>query len=397
MNTASYSIPFNQPTIVGKELHYISQVIHNGHSAGDAAFTKSCHALLEQALGVPKALLTSSCTHALEMAAILLDIQPGDEVIVPSFTFVTTANAFVMRGARPVFADIRPDTLNMDERYLERLITPRTRAIVPVHYAGVGCEMDVICEIAERYGIPIVEDNAHGLFGKYRGRNLGTFGALATQSFHETKNFSCGEGGCLLINDPAHIERAEIIREKGTNRSRFFRGQVDKYTWVDIGSSYLPSDISAAFLYAQLESRDEIQEKRRSIWEAYWLGLQDWALSQHVQLPTVPPHCEQSFHMFYLLLPSLAVRQALIAHLLDHGILSVFHYLPLHISDMGQKFGGRLGDCPVAEDVSDRLLRLPFYNDFSEADQERVIETIKQFPVQVPGLAAVEFSGAAIG
>jgi dTDP-4-amino-4,6-dideoxygalactose transaminase len=375
----TYPIPFNRPTIVGKELYYISQAIHNGRSAGDADFTKRCHALLEEALDVPKVLLTTSCTDALEMSAILLNIQPGDEVIVPAFTFVTSANAFVMRGARPVFVDIHPDTLNMDEAQLERLISPRTRAIVPVHYAGVGCEMDAIGEIAARHDIPIVEDNAHGLFGKYKERYLGTFGTFATQSFHETKNFSCGEGGALLINDPKYIERAEIIREKGTNRSRFFRGQVDKYTWVDIGSSYLPSDILAAFLYAQLEAREEIQNKRRQIWENYFEQLQDWALQHQVQLPTIPNHCEQSYHMFYLLLPSLEIRQALIDHLKARGVLSVFHYLPLHLSDMGRRFGGQEGDCPVTEDVSDRLLRLPFYNDLEEADQAFVISAIQEF------------------
>jgi dTDP-4-amino-4,6-dideoxygalactose transaminase len=247
-----YLIDFNKPTLTGDEFKYIQQAIENRHISGDGAFTKKCSALLEQELGVRKVLLTTSCTHALEMAALLLDLQPGDEFIVPSFTFVSTVNAFVLRGARPVFIDIRPDTLNLDENLLEKLITPRTKAILAVHYAGVGCEMDAIQGIANRYGIPIVEDNAHGLFGTYKGRNLGTFGALATQSFHETKNFTCGEGGALLINDPAMVERAEIIREKGTNRSRFFRGQVDKYTWVDVGSSYLPSDILAAFLYAQL-------------------------------------------------------------------------------------------------------------------------------------------------
>jgi dTDP-4-amino-4,6-dideoxygalactose transaminase len=374
-----YDIDFNRPSIVGKELYYISEAIHNGYSAGDAAFTKRCHAYLEQALQVPKVLLTTSCTHALEMAALLLDIRPGDEVIVPSFTFVSTPNAFVLRGARPIFADIRPDTLNLDEAQLERLITERTKAIVPVHYAGVGCDMDAIGTIAAKYNIPIVEDNAHGLFGKYRGQYLGTFGTFATQSFHETKNFICGEGGALLINDPTYIERAEIIREKGTNRSRFFRGQVDKYTWVDIGSSYLPSDLLAAFLYAQLEAREEIQAKRQRIWEYYHEHLQDWAQDHGVQLPTVPSHCEQSYHMFYLLLPSLEQRQALIDHLKARRILAVFHYLPLHLSDMGRHFGGREGDCPVTEDVSDRLLRLPFYNDLEDADQAFVVEAIRGF------------------
>jgi dTDP-4-amino-4,6-dideoxygalactose transaminase len=288
-------------------------------------------------------------------------------------------NAFVLRGARPVFADIRPDTLNLDERQLECLITPRTRAIVPVHYAGVGCEMEAIVALAQKYGLAIIEDNAHGLFGAYKGKLLGTFGALATLSFHETKNFSCGEGGALLINDPQYIERAEIIREKGTNRSRFFRGQVDKYTWVDIGSSYLPSDILAAFLYAQLEAKDQIQAKRRRVWEYYATHLAGWAAEHKIRLPIVPPQCEQAYHMFYLLLPAAEQRQALIAHLKQCGILSVFHYLPLHLSEAGQRFGGRPGDCPVAETVSECLVRLPFYNQQTEADQARVVQSIREF------------------
>lgn len=384
MQKITYSIPFNRPTVVGKELYYISQTIQNEHAAGDGEFTKKCRTLLEEALGVPRVLLTTSCTDALEMTAILLRVKPGDEVIVPSFTFVSTINAFVLRGARPIFVDVRADTLNMDESKLESLITPRTRAIIPVHYAGVGCEMDEIGRIAGKYNIPIVEDNAHGLFGKYKGRYLGTFGSFATQSFHETKNFTCGEGGALLVNDPQFIERAEIIREKGTNRSRYFRGQVDKYTWVDIGSSYLPSDILAAFLYAQLEARDEIQKKRRQIWEMYRERLDAWAEERGVQLPKVPAHCEQAYHMFYLLLPSLDARQALIDHLKSRGILSVFHYLPLHLSDMGRQFGGQEGDCPVTEDISNRLLRLPFYNDLSGEDQSKVVDAILEFePVQV--------------
>lgn len=374
----AYRIPFNRPTIVGKELYYISQVIFNGHSAGDGAFTKKCQALLEQALGTPKALLTTSCTHALEMAALLLNIQPGDEVIVPSFTFVSTVNAFVLRGARPVFADVRADTLNLDERHLERLITPRTKAILPVHYAGVACEMARVMDIAERHGVAVVEDNAHGLFGKYRGKHLGTFGCLSTLSFHETKNFTCGEGGALLVNDPALVERAEIIREKGTNRSRFFRGQVDKYTWVDIGSSYLPSDILAAFLYAQLETKEQIQSQRRRAWDYYYHQLRDWSDSHEVRIPVVPPDCDQAYHMFYLLMPSLETRQNLIEHLKNRGILSVFHYVPLHLSEMGERFGWRAGDCPITEDVSDRLLRLPFYNDLTELDQASVVGTIKE-------------------
>jgi dTDP-4-amino-4,6-dideoxygalactose transaminase len=376
---SEYSIPFNRPFSVGKEIIYMAEVLKNGHLSGDGVFTRKCRHLIEQALNVPAAFLTTSCTHALEMAAILLNIQPGDEVIVPSFTFVSTINAFVLKGARPIFIDIRPDTLNMDETRLEKLITPRTRAIVPVQYAGVGCEMDAILEIAGRYGIPVVEDNAHGLFGKYKGKYLGTFGCMATQSFHETKNFICGEGGALLINDRRYIDRAEIIREKGTNRSRFFRGQVDKYGWEDVGSSYLPSDILAAFLYAQLEERRQIQQKRHKIWERYYENLKGWANDHGVRLPVVPEHCEQSYHMFYLLLPSLDQRQALIAHLKKRGIMAVFHYLPLHLSSMGRQLGGKPGDCPVTEDISDRLLRLPFYNDLTEEDQARVVEGICSF------------------
>jgi len=372
-------VDFNQPALAGKELEYIGQALERSHISGDGYFTKQCQALLEQELGVPKVLLTTNCTHALEMAAFLLDIQPGDEVIVPSFTFVSTVNAFVIRGARPVFIDIRPDTLNLDESQLEQHISPRTRAILPVHYAGVGCEMDSILEVAGRYGIQIVEDNAHGLFGKYKGQYLGTFGCLATQSFHETKNITCGEGGAILINDPQYIERAEIIREKGTNRSRFFRGQVDKYTWVDAGSSYLPSDILSAFLYAQLESWKDIQVKRKRIWDYYDQQLRSWADQHGVRLPFIPPTCEQPSHMFYLLLPSLETRQALIAHLRAQGIISVFHYLPLHISEMGRKMGGKPGDCPVTENISDCLLRLPFHNRLTENDQRLVVEAIHSF------------------
>jgi len=372
-------IPFNRPALVGKEFEYIQQAIDAMHISGDGAFTKKCHALLESTLGVPKVLLTTSCTHALEMAALLLEIHPGDEVIFPSFTFVSTVNAFVLRGVRPIFVDIRPDTLNIDENLIERLITPRTRAIVVVHYAGVGCEMDAILDIATRHNLSVIEDNAHGLFGKYKGRYLGTFGSLATQSFHETKNISCGEGGALLINDPEYVDRAEIIREKGTNRSRFFRGLIDKYSWVDIGSSYLPSDILAAFLFAQLEANEQIQQHRKRVWEYYQQHLSEWADIHSVRLPIVPTYCEQPYHMFYLLLPSLDSRQELIAHLKARGILAVFHYLPLHLSDMGKQFGGKEGDCPVTEDVSDRLLRLPFYNDLDESDQGKVVEAIFEF------------------
>jgi len=373
------SIPFNRAVIVGREMEYITQAISGGHISGDGPFTKKTHTLLENGLGVPKALLTSSCTHALEMMAILLDICPGDEVIIPDFTFVSTVNAFVLRGARPVFVDVRPDTLNLDESQLEAAITPLTKAIVPVHYAGVGCEMDTIMEIANRHSIPVVEDNAHGLFGKYEGKYLGTFGVLASQSFHETKNFTCGEGGALIINDPRFIERAEIIREKGTNRSRFFRGQVDKYTWVDIGSSYLPSDILAAFLFAQLEQRQKIQARRQQVWETYQAGLADWAENHGVRLPLVPDHCEQSFHMYYMLLPDLEIRRRFLQYLHQQDILSVFHYLPLHLSSMGKNFGGEVGDFPITEQVSDQLVRLPFHNGLTNSEQEQILSVILSF------------------
>ncbi len=372
-------VDFNRPTLVGKELEYIAEAIQNGHISGDGPFTKKCHALFEQELGVKKALLTTNCTHALEMMAILLDIQPGDEVIIPDFTFVSTVNAFVLRGAKPVFVDIRPDTLNLDETQLEAAITPRTKAIVPVHYAGVGCEMDAILEIANRHGVAVVEDNAHGLFGKYKGKFLGTLGDMASQSFHETKNFTSGEGGALLINQPAYVERAEIIREKGTNRSRFFRGQVDKYTWVDIGSSYLPSDILAAYLFAQLEQREKIQVHRKGLWHTYELALKDWAAKNSITLPTIPAHTEQAYHMFYLLLPDLETRQRFIMTLREQGIYTVFHYLPLHLSDMGREFGGMPGGCPVTESISDRLVRLPFHNALSGSEQEQALEAILAF------------------
>ena len=373
-------VDFNRPITVGNEFEYMRQAIENVHISGDGPFTKKCHELLERELGVPKALLTTSCTHALEMSAILLDIRPGDEVIIPDFTFVSTVNAFVLRGATPRFIDVRPDTLNLDESKLEALITPSTRAILPVHYAGVACEMDSIMEIAHRCNIAVIEDNAHGLFGRYKGKYLGTFGSMASQSFHETKNFTSGEGGALLINDPELVERAEIIREKGTDRSRFFRGQVDKYTWVDIGSSYLPSDMLAAFLLAQLEQREKIQLHRKQVWEIYAAGLKTWAAAHDVRLPHVPDHCEQAYHMFYLLLPTLELRQKLINYLRERGIYSVFHYLPLHLSDMGQKFGGREGDCPLSERVSDQLIRLPFHNALTTSEQEIVIESIREFP-----------------
>ncbi len=369
-------IPFNKPSVEGREIELVRESIANGHISGDGAFTRQANGMLEAILGVPKVLLTTSCTHALEMAAILLDLEPGDEVIVPSFTFVSGVNAFVLRGAKPVFADIRPDTLNIDENQLEGLITPRTRAIAPVHYAGVGCEMDAIMGIAAKHRIDVIEDNAHGLFGRYRGKLLGTFGRLATQSFHETKNINCGEGGALVINDPALIERAEVIREKGTNRSRFFRGQVDKYTWVDIGSSYLPSDMLAAYLVGQMEMAEVIQAKRKRVWERYDAELAGWVAAHGIRGPSVPAGCEQPYHMYYLLFDTLAARTSMIAHLRAHDIVAVFHYLPLNTSEMGVRFGGRPGQCPVAESVSDRLLRLPFYNNLTDDDQSRVIDAI---------------------
>ena len=369
-------ISFNRVDIQGNELDYIQQAITNMHISGDGTFTHKCNYLLEKELNVNKSLLTTSCTHALEMAAILLNIQPSDEVIVPSFTFISTINAFVLRGAIPVFIDIRPDTLNMDENQLEGLITEKTKAIIPVHYAGVGCEMDIIMNIANKYDIPVIEDNAHGLFGKYKDRYLGTFGTFATQSFHETKNFSCGEGGALLINDENYIERAEIIREKGTNRTKYFRGEVDKYTWVDIGSSYLISDILAAFLYAQLEQWDKIQSKRKKNWETYYNGLKKWTEANNVLLPFIPQYSEQTYHMFYLLFDSEKLRNRFLTYMKENGITAVFHYIPLHSSDMGKKIGKF--DCTVTESVSKRIIRLPFYNNIDNVI-DKVINNLVNF------------------
>jgi dTDP-4-amino-4,6-dideoxygalactose transaminase len=372
-------IPFYRPFATGDELDYIKAAIATPKFSGDGNFTAQCHILLEQALRIQKALLTTSCTHALEMAVLLVEIAPGDEVILPAFTFPSTANAFVLRGARPVFVDIRADTLNIDESLIEQRITERTKAIFLVHYAGVGCDMDTVLAIARRHGIAVIEDNAHGLYGKYRGRYLGTSGELAALSFHETKNFSCGEGGALLINDAQFNERAEILREKGTNRSRFFRGEIDKYNWVDVGSSYLPSDLLAAFLRAQLEHRDQIQSMRRQIWENYARELASWAETNGARLPIIPPECEQSYHMFYLIMPSFESRQALISHLAGLGILAVFHYLPLHLSSMGLRFGGCEGDCPVTEKIAERLLRLPFYTGMTKSEQMQVVEAVSTF------------------
>jgi dTDP-4-amino-4,6-dideoxygalactose transaminase len=374
-------VDFNKPCIVGKEFEYMADAIRLAHISGDGDYSKKCHQFFEHQLGVKKALVTPSCSHALEMTALILNLQQGDEVIIPDFTFVSTVNAFVLRGARPVFIDIRPDTLNMDETKLESLITPRTKAIVPVHYAGVACEMDTIMAIANRHGIPVVEDNAHGLFGKYKNQYLGTFGSMATQSFHETKNFTCGEGGALLLNDPSLIETAEIIREKGTNRSRFFRGQVDKYTWVSIGSSYLLSDILAAYLYAQLEVWQEIQAKRKWIWQTYEKELTAWAKANGVVQPTIPEGVDPSWHLYYLLLPDLENRQAMIKHMKNAGVNSVFHYLPLHLSEKGKEYGGKPGEMPVTESVSDRLLRLPYYYDLGELEMEKVLESVIAYKV----------------
>jgi dTDP-4-amino-4,6-dideoxygalactose transaminase len=372
-------IPFNRSATLGKELQYIAETLLIGQIAGDQTFTRRCQAHLEATLGARQALLTTSCTHALEMAGLLLDVGPGDEVIIPSFTFVSAANAFVLRGARPVFCDVRADTFNLDEARLEALINDRTRAIVAVHYAGVSCEMDALLDMAARRGVPLVEDNAHGLFGRYRDKPLGTLGALATLSFHETKNVTCGEGGALLVNEARFGTRAEILREKGTNRSQYFRGQVAKYTWVDIGSSYVVSDVLAAFLFGQLEQWQRVQAKRKHIWETYELHLSAWAAQQNVQRPTVPAHCEQAYHLYYLVLPTEAARRALIAHLHERGIVAVFHYQPLHLSVMGRRYGGKPGDCPVSERAGDCLVRLPFYNDLSTADQARVVAAVQEF------------------
>jgi len=376
----SPTIPFNHSSQEGREFDLIRSTLEVGQIASDQTFSRRCQSLLEETLEIPRALVTTSCTHALEMAALLLEIGPGDEVIVPSFTFVSTANAFVLRGATPVFADIRPDTLNLDETRLESMVTERTRAIVPVHYGGVACEMDAILEIADRHGLAVVEDNAHGLFGKYQGRWLGTLGCLATQSFHETKNLTCGEGGALLINDEGLAERAEILREKGTNRARFFRGEIDKYSWVDLGSTYVMSDVLAAFLYGQLEQWETIQAKRRAIWQRYHGELADWAETNGVQRPVVPEHCDPAWHLYHLLLPTPTARDAFLAHLRERGIHAVFHYLPLHLSEYAMAhWGGQPGDCPVTEDVADRLVRLPFYNAMTEEEQARVIEAVHSF------------------
>lgn len=374
-------VPFNRPAVTGREVEHMQQAIANGHLSGDGAFTKRCHALLETITGASKVLLTTSCTHALEMSMLLAGIGAGDEVICPDFTFVSSVNAFVLRGARPMFVDVRPDTLNLDERLVEAAITPRTRAMIVVHYAGVGCDMTALMAIAARHGLLVVEDNAHGLFGTFEGRALGSFGAMSTLSFHETKNLTCGEGGALVLNDGALTERAEILREKGTNRTRFYRGQVDKYTWVDVGSSYLPSDLLAAYLCAQLEAREAIQARRHAIWTAYDTALAAWADRQGVRRPIVPANCAHPAHIFYLLLPSLDARTRFLAHLRQRMILATFHYQPLHLSDMGRQFGGQVGQCPVTEDVADRLVRLPVFYQLDDDALARVIDAVTAFEV----------------
>lgn len=373
------SIPFNRVTPIGRELEYVKAAIERGHISGNGPFTRVCEGLLEKALGVPRVLLTTSCTHALEMSALLLDLHTGDEVIVPSFTFVSTVNAFALRGATPVFVDIRDDTLGLDETRIEAAITPRTKAIVAVHYAGVACDMDAIGAIAERHSLAIVEDNAHGLFGSYKGRLLGTFGRLATLSFHETKNFSCGEGGALILNDPALIERAEIIREKGTNRSRFLRGEIDKYTWIDLGSSYVLSDLLAGFLLGQLEARDEIQALRSDIFRRYDAALREWAEQNGVGALQPTSDRTHASHMYYLRLADAAARARFIDALRGRGILAVSHYVPLHASDMGRRLGYKTGDLPVTERVSAQLVRLPFFTSLTPQDQLQVTDAVLRF------------------
>lgn len=369
------SIPFNRPYMTGKELGYIAEAHANGHLSGDGPFTKRCHAWLEQTTGARKALLTHSCTAALEMAALLAELSPGDEVIMPSFTFVSTANAFVLRGAVPVFVDIRPDTLNIDEHLIEAAITPRTRAICVVHYAGVGCEMDAIAAIAERHGLVVIEDAAQGVLSEYKGRPLGTLGSLGALSFHETKNLISGEGGALLVNDERYAERAEIIREKGTNRSQFFRGQVDKYTWVDVGSSYLPGEIVAAFLAAQMEDAERITQERLLLWERYHAAFADFEARETLRRPIVPAHCRHNAHMYYLLLPTLEARTRFIAAMRERGVQPVFHYIPLHSAPAGRRYARTSGVLDVTDRVSDCLVRLPLWLD--GMDQQKVVDAAR--------------------
>jgi len=374
-------IPFNRPSVGALERRYVLEALEQAYLQGSGPFTDRCQRLLESDLGCARALLTPSGSHALDMMALLLEVGPGDEVVVPAFTFVSTANAFLVRGARPVFADVRPDTLNLDERTFGSLLTRRTRAIVPVHYGGIACGMDAILEVAGRAGVPVVEDNAHGLYGAYRGRPLGTFGPLAAQSFHATKNLTAGEGGAVIVNDAALAERAEIVWEKGTNRHRFLRGEIARYTWVDIGSSFLMSELQAALLWAQLERRDELQAARGRIWRAYAERLAPWASRRGVALPAVPTHCTPAWHLFYLLVPTADRRDAFIESLAAAGIQAASHYVPLHTSPMGRRLGYASGDCPVAEDVSARLVRLPLFADLSEAGIDRVCQAVMAAPL----------------
>jgi dTDP-4-amino-4,6-dideoxygalactose transaminase len=372
-------IPFNKPFIAGKELYYIAQAVTLGNIAGDGHFTRACSRLLEAEFGIHKVLLTPSCTAALEMAAMLCDLGPGDEVILPSYTFVSTANAIVRLGVKPRFVDIRPDTLNLDDSQVEEAITPNTKAIFPVHYAGVGCEMDRLLTIARAYNLLVVEDAAQGVNARYKGRVLGSIGCMGAYSFHETKNYICGEGGALCLNTPELAERAEIIRDKGTNRKQFFRGQVDKYTWVDVGSSYVPSEICSAFLYAQLEMLGAISQRRRQLYQCYEDHLRPLEEEGLLRLPVVPEDCDSNYHLFYILLPDQPTRDALMAHLKEKGILAVFHYIPLHTSPMGRKFGYAEGDLPVTEERSGRLLRLPLYYEITEQEQLRVVSEVTAF------------------
>jgi len=368
-------VPFNKPYMTGKELWYIAQAHARGHLAGDGAFSKKCATWLQARTGAAKALLTHSCTSALDMSAILADVGPGDEVIMPSYTFVSTANAFVLRGAVPVFVDIRPDTLNIDEKLIEAAITPKTRAIVPVHYAGVGCEMDAIMAIANKHGLLVIEDAAQALMATYKGRPLGSIGQMSALSFHETKNVISGEGGALLVNSADFVLRAEIVREKGTNRSQFFRGQVDKYSWVDIGSSYLPGEIIAAFLWAQMEEADSITRQRLALWSTYHQWFADPEKAGKIRRPIVPEHCLHNAHMYYILLPDLARRSAFIEKLRAAEINSVFHYVPLHSSPAGKRFARAHGEMAVTDEMSDRLVRLPMWAGLEEVHVE-VIRSI---------------------
>ncbi len=377
--TTNVRIPFNKPFIAGKELYYIAQAVTFGNLAGDGYFTKTCCRLLEERLQLQRVLLTPSCTAALEMAAMLCELAPGDEVILPSYTFVSTANAVVRQGAKPVFVDIRADTLNINENLIEKALTPQTRAIWPVHYAGVGCDMDRIMAIARKHNLLVVEDAAQGVNAFYGGRALGSIGSLGCYSFHETKNYICGEGGALCINDPRFVERAEIIRDKGTNRQRYFRGEVDKYTWVDVGSSYVPSEICSAFLYGQLELLDAIAQRRQKIYQFYRRHLKPLEVEGLLQLPFTPEDCASNYHMFYIMLPDGKARAGLLAHLKAAGIHAVFHYVPLHTSPMGAKFGYKIGDLPVTEDLAERLVRLPFYHEIAEAEQLEVVDELAAF------------------